>query len=177
MTNSFTLIDFYSLFGSTVAIILAFVQLKAHHQDRPIIDIHIKGVHIDQFHIDINAPDYDLSIKKRGHTNVTLTANVMNKGRQPVTISKIQFFASGTYFQYIDMHYSKIFLNEDLTHDIDNIRLESNDSQNIKIFANECDYFTDFACTDCYALFYIGNQKIKKRIFIDPFKDITNNYI
>lgn len=167
MLDDFSLYDWYTLLGSTVALILAILQIRSYLQDQVKL-----AIDLDLCHVRVVPPNKEKSgyPEEKGFTSIFIDADIQNTGKQPVTISKIKLFSENSKFTNIDMFYSmKSFdgLADTLT---EPLRINSNDRLDIEIYCPNCEYVKDLESLSCFLLFYTGQKNIKKKFKIEHQK-------
>jgi hypothetical protein len=151
----------YYSFGSTVALILGFMQIYTFTQDR------IKlGIDLNVISITVYPPrqiEYG-SIEERGCTKISIDADIKNEGRQPVTIAKIELVASNNEYNLKLFNGNNTYFAGSYHSSFDPIRIDSNDRRIINIFNSEMPYIENIKSIEWAVLFYTSHKIIKKGI-------------
>lgn len=157
--NSIT--SLYYFVGSTVAIILGFLQIYTYTQDR------IKlGIDLNLSSLTLYPPrqiEYG-SIEERGCTKISIDTDIKNKGRQPVTISKVELISANNEYKLKLFNGMNDYFAGYRSSSIESIRIDSNDRKNITFFNDEMPYIEDFKSLDWFVLFYTSHKKIEKKL-------------
>lgn len=160
--NNFSLISLYYFIGSTLAIILACLQIYAYTQDRINIDIDLTSNQIVSCPPNKTQAGYE---EEYGYVDIKIDADIRNKGRQPVTISKVELRDINNNYKF-ELYTKREPFIGGIYHSIfESIRLESNDRVN-KNYFNRIGYMENFDSLDWVVLFYTSNKTIKKKLII-----------
>lgn len=160
--TNFSLTSLYYFIGSTLAIILACLQIYAYTQDRINVDIDLSSNQIVSYPPNETQAGYD---EEYGYVNIKIDADIRNKGRQPVTISKVELRDITNNYKFELYTKNEPFIGGTYHSIFESIRLESNDRVNKKFF-NCIDYMENFVSLDWVVLFYTSSKTIKKKLII-----------
>lgn len=160
--TNFSLTSLYYFIGSTLAIILACLQIYAYAQDRINIDIDLTSNQIVSYPPNKRQVGYD---EEHGYVDIKINADIRNKGRQPVTISKVELSDTNNDYKIELYTKNEPFRGGAYRSIFESIRLESNDRIN-KVFFDRIGYIENFNSLEWVVLFYTSNKTIKKKLTI-----------
>lgn len=158
--NSYRLIDWFNIFGSLTAFMLSFLKIREYYQDQIKLKIDIKSAYFT------TAPLSDYG--GVGGTKVDFLIDIRNKGKQPTTISRIDFYSD-------DSRFTNLKLNNLTTRhsSFEPIRVEANDRIEQDIFIKkELIYLENCKDLNCTLKFETSHKTITKRLTVPKKNDL-----
>lgn len=153
---------FYNYFGSTLAIILSIIKIKEHTQDQVKLSIDLE---VEEFTIVAPNPDQLGYNEEHGYIRLSVIADIVNKGRQPVSISRVELSSPIDSFTNISLFTTTKSLHDVLCESyFEKVRIESNDRTYLKIYNFSINYVDIAEPIDCTISFFASHKTIYKKI-------------
>lgn len=144
--SSYRLTDWFTVSGSAMAFILGILKIIEYKQDQIDLIINIKDAYFTTEPVN--------AVYDSGGTRADFLINIRNKGRQPTTISRIDLFSDNPNYNDLRVIYS--------IYEFKPIRIEGNDSIELKLFTKKMIYLEDSNELKCTLKFETSHKKIAK---------------
>jgi len=163
--RSFTIFEWFTLFGSMTAYILFLLKLKDYYQDRIRLKIDIISAQFSSEPLDSD---------HNGGTKIEILADIKNKGKQPTTISKVNFFSDNPDFSDFDLHnYNNYSRSDGPSSYFKPIRVNANDRTNQVFVLKKGNSFEGWDELNCTIIFETSHNTIVRNVRANRVNDIN----
>jgi|BarGraIncu00222A_1022003.scaffolds.fasta_scaffold04433_1 hypothetical protein len=163
--QSFTIFEWFTLFGSLTAYILFLLKLKDYYQDRIRLEVDIESAKFS------TAP---LDGYHNGGTKIEFLVDIRNEGKQPTTISKVNFLSDNPDFSDFDLHNSKAYSpGEGPSSYFKPIRVDANDRTNQVFTLMKGNSFEGWDELNCTVNFETSHNTIVRNVKVNRVNNLN----
>lgn len=163
MFTSFALTDWFNFTGSVIAFVLLAMKISDYRRNQIKLDVDLKLL---SFSTNPPAKEKTGYSEDFARTSITILANIKNTGLQPTSISKVELISSYNNFTNIKLlnRSEPAYNGALLSNYFEPIRVESNDSIEMKFFTEKQLYIENFESMNCSIEFHTSHKTIRENL-------------